>query len=536
MSKTVIGLSFGNTNSSIAFLKEGKVEVIVNQYGDRVIPSMISFAHGDLYHGQQAKEQLIRNAENTVAFFRDFVGKNYGDIDASVCAGSAKPLKTEDGVAFSVITNPDEPAKLLSIDEVIVYHFTKLREAATEYIGSRIDGTVLTVPSDFTFSQRKKLAELAEQSGLPVKQIVNEDSAAALAHMSRPDVSGSGDRLIAVVDIGGTRSDGAVIAVNGGLMTVLATLHDRRLGGIYIDKLMVEHLAHGFQQKFSVDARKDRKAMAKLTREAELIKRTLSNSTSATYGIESVTQGIDFSGTLNRLKFELICRPVFNHVSAFVEKLLKKAAVDPLDIEEVLLVGGSSWIPKVSQVVGNLFVESTLIRSPARDPKSLDPDELIARGAALQASIIAELDDKMIADCLQPVVVNGPHLTKEIGYIEAEGSIKTILGKHTLLPVRRTVNIKANGPSYIKLVEVDSKFVTRFVKPEKQESEHSGSEDEEEEYEVRERQLLASKTLAEISINASDSIELAIEVDQDAKVSLTASSADEKVVLGEPSK
>lgn len=530
MSKTIIGLSFGNTSSSVAIMKDGVLEVIANQDGDRAIPSMLSYAHGDEYYGAQAKQQLVRNPKNTVGFFRDFLATPYAKIDVSANHRSSHPVEDSDKTAaFKVVDGETEHT--VNVKEIAVRYLKQLHAAANDYIGKDIDGSVIAVPTNFSEEQRTLVADLAAKAGLPALQVINEPTAALLAHVSRPDVDQHANKLFVVADFGGTRSDGAVIAYNGGIFTILATLHDLELGGRELDEAIIEHLAKEFEKEHKVDPRKEERAMAKLAHEAELIKKTLSNSTTTQFGIESVASGYDFSGSLNRLRFEMVGRAVFTRIGEFVKHLVAKAEIDVLDVDEVLLVGGTSWVPKVSLVVSGLFdTDRTVIRSPASDTKAIDPDELIARGAAIQASLVSNFDSEEIAESLQPVVVNGPHLAKPIGVKTADG-FKEILGTNTLIPIRKTVSVEGNGDVLVEIVEIEREIKVETVKPEPKpegdDDESDWSDDEDEEYEVRSRVLKPGKTLAQLALKATGKVDIVLTISKDLKLQVAARSGSE---------
>lgn len=531
----VIGLSFGNTSSSIAYLKEGKVEVIANQDGDRAIPSMLSYAQGDEYHGLQAKLQLVRNAKNTIGGFRDLLGKPFSSSHTS-SPGSTAVDVGGDSTGFEVVQNDKKTT--LSVEDVVKRHFAKLYEAAREYIGRDIDGAVLALPSDFAPAQRSKLAELANSEKLPVIQVVHEASAALLAHVSRTDLPREEDRLFVVADFGGSRSDAAVISYNGGIFTTLATAHDLELGGDQIDNALVQFLAAEFQKQFNLDPMTDERARAKLLQEAEQLKKTLSNSTTTTFGIESLFQGIDFSGSLNRLRFELTTRALWPRYAEFIVNLLGKAGVNPLEVDELLLVGGTSHVPKVTSVISSVFEGSkTVIRSPSTDPKAIPPEELIARGAAIQGSLLCGYDKEEIDESLGAPVVNGPHLSQAIGIEKSDGSVEPIIASNTLLPIRKVVKLVAQGSGLIQIVEVASEIKTEVHKPEpkpkteEQDGEESDwSDDEDEEYETKELVLKPGRRILELGLkNITDTIQLVVTITADKKLQAVAKSGAETV-------
>lgn len=494
---TVIGLSFGNTTSSIAYTKEGLIEVIANPDGDRAIPSMLAYAHGDEFHGLQAKHQIVRNAASTVAYFRDFVGLKLSEIDPTACERSAKPIAGSDGfVAFDIA------GEVKSVEDIIVRQFDRIHHAAHDYIGREIDGVVLALPHDYPEHQRNKLVELAAKAGLPVVQVIGELTAALLAHLSREGTQHTEDKLFVVADFGGTRSDSAVISVNSGVFTVVATHSDLTLGGRLLDNAVLAHLAKEFENQYKVNPLDEPRAVAKLVLEAETLRRTLSNSTTSQFGIDSVASGFDFSGSLNRLKFEVAARQVFTKFADFVNALLTKAAVDPLAVDEVLLVGGVSWTPKVASVIGGLFDEHTAIVAPSKDTKAVDPDELIARGCAIQGSLIAGLDKDELSEVEKHL--RGIHLAKTVGVVLGD-KVVPVLKAHTLFPTKKTIDVEGTADK-IQIAELETEIKTTVHKPEpkaagtEEDDESDWGDSEDEEYEERQLVYKPTNVLAEIDV------------------------------------
>lgn len=510
---TVIGLSFGNTTTSIAYTKEGVIEVIANADGDRDIPSMLAYAHEDEFHGIQAKQQMIRNAANTIGYFRDLVSAKFSEIDHTKTRRLSKPVETSDGAVGYEING-----EIKHIDQIIERQFTRIHEAARDYIGKEIDGVVLALPSDFPEHKRAKLLSIAEKSGLKIVQVIGELESALLAHISRENSRENkeqADKLFVVADFGGTRSDAAVISCNSGIFTVLSTLSDHSLGGRLLDESILTHLVKEFKELHKVDPSSDHRAIAKLLLEAETIRKTLSNSTSSQYGIDSVTQGLDFSGGINRLKYEITSRQVFTKFNAFIVSLLKKAEIDPFFIDEVLLVGGVSWTPKIASTVGAVFDERTVIVSPSTDSKAIPPNELVARGCAIQGSIISNLDLEEVDQVDR--LTSAEQLSKTIGVVVGDKSIP-VLGKYTLIPTKKTVEIEATADS-LKIAEFEPKMEITIHKPEpkteeekKQAAEEDSDYDSEDDDEWEEKSLRfeAEKTLAEVALPIKNTVKVTL--------------------------
>lgn len=543
--ETVIGLSFGNTTSSIAYEKEGKVEVIANQDGDRAIPSIISYTGADEWHGNQAKAQLIRNSKNTVTNFRDFIGKSFDKVDPSYNHASAHPVEKDGAVAFKLQTKEEGDAELVSIDDVVIRHLDRLRDSAADYIGKKIDGAVITVPTDFTDAQKKALVSIAAKADIKIMQVINEPTAALLAHVAARSANRTGSlesKVILVVDVGGTRTDGAILTNRGGMFNLLATHHDTELGGYHLDDALVKYFAKEFQKKYKVDPLQEPRAVAKLFAESETVKKTLSNTSSATFAVESLASGFDFHSSINKLRFETTARPVFTRITSFVQHLIKNAGLDVLDIDEVLIAGGSGFVPKVASTVAAIFDESvTTVIAPSLDTKAVNPNELAVRGAALQASLIAIYDQKEIDETLQSVVNIAPHTVKPIGVLAqdpkdaSKHEFISIVDSNTPIPYRtsRVFNSPADAESVLISVyegeaEIKVSVLEKPAKGEKtaeEEEEDSWSEDEDEDEEVRTKVIKPTTKLAEVGvkdISKGSKIEVLINITGDLKLQIAA--------------
>lgn len=550
--ETVIGLSFGNTSTSIAVENDGVVEVIANEDGERSIPSVLSYTGSDEWHGVQAKLQLIRNADNTVLNFRDFLTKSLKDIDPSYNHASAHPVEIEGGkIGFNVKSASSDDKAVVSVDEIIKRHLDRIRESAADYIGKPIDGAVLTVPTDFNQEQRNALVEIANQAKLNVMQIINEPTAALLAHVAERSANKTGSlesKVILVLDIGGTRTDGAVITNRGGMFNIIATQHDYELGGYHLDEELMKYFAKEFEKKHKIDPFKETRAVAKLRAESETVKKTLSNTTTANFAVESLASGIDFHMSINRLRFELLARPIFSRISSFVESLIKKAKLDVLQIDEVLLVGGSTFVPKVASTVAALFDPSvTNVVAPSLDTKAINPSEAVVRGAALQASLISIYEQNEIDESLKPVVTNAPHTTKPIAIsvlnteAKDENDSKTklisVVDFNTPVPFKTTKVFEAPKDSenvYVAVYEGEPDVkVTVLEKPPKdetakdeEEEEDSWDEDSDDEpEEVKSLFIKPTKLIAELGlegVSKGGKIEVTVNITRDLKVQLTA--------------
>ncbi|KAL2827853.1 Hsp70 protein-domain-containing protein [Aspergillus pseudoustus] len=532
-----IGISFGNSSSSIARINpEGKPEVIANEEGDRQIPSVLSYIGGEQYHGSQAKAQLIRNSKNTVAYFRDYIGKNFKSIDPTPCHSSAHPIQSDSTVAFSISDTDSEAPNTVTVSEITTRHLRRLKQSATDYLGKEVNAAVITVPTDFTDAQREALTTAAKEAGLEVLQLIHEPVAAALAYDARPEAVVA-DKLIVVADLGGTRSDAAVIASRGGMYTILATAHDYELGGATLDKIVIDHFAKEFIKKHKTDPRENERGLAKLKSEGEATRKALSLGTNATLSIESLADGIDYGSTINRTRYELLSNKVFAQFTGLIEQVVKKADLDILDIDEVIFSGGTSHTPKIALLARSIFPETTKIWAPSTETTAINPSELSARGAAIQASLIQEFDTEDIEQSIHPMVTATPHLSKAIGVEFTSGDaveFKPLLSTETALPARRVAqyNVPAEGGDVlirvcegvrdIKVTKPEPK--PKEDKPEDDEDDSDFDSDEEEE-ETREIVWKTESPIAELAVKgvkAKGKVELMVHINADLGLQITA--------------
>lgn len=532
-----IGISFGNSYSSIAHISgEGKVEVIANEEGDRQIPTILSYIEGEEYHGTQAKPQLVRNSKNTVAYFRDFLGKDYKSIDPTPAHNSAHPIEVDGGVAFSVRDTESETTNNVSVSEIATRHLNRLKNSAADFSGKTVTSTVLAVTSDTSEEQKAALTKAAAGANVEILQFIPEPIAALLAYDSRA-TEALQDKLVLVCDFGGHRSDVAVVASRGGIYSILATAHDYDLGGAQLDQVLMDHFAKEFEKKHKSDPRKNERGLAKLKLESESVKKALSQSATATFSCESLTDGVDFRSTVNRSRYELLAAKTFTRFTRLIEEVLTKADLDVLDIDEVVMAGGTSHTPRVANNVQGLFPESTTVLAPATSTSSLNPSELSARGAALQASLIQEFEKEDIEQSTHEMITVTPHLSSAIGLQisgQPETSLTIVIPPATALPARRTVTVTApEGDVLVRVSEAEREI--KVTKPEPKPKENGKKEadedseydddEEEEEEDIREKLWKPKKTLAELQVQGvkkNGKLEVTVHVDADLSVSVTA--------------
>ncbi|KAJ4147629.1 hypothetical protein LMH87_002141 [Akanthomyces muscarius] len=539
--RVVIGITFGNSNSSIAYTVDDKAEVIANEDGDRQIPTVLSYVDGDEYYGAQAKAFLVRNPSNTIAYFRDFLGKDFKSIDPTHCHAAAHPKDVSGHVSFTVKDKPqgedDEEVELstVSIDDAATRYLRRLVTSASDYLGKTVTSTVITVPTNFTDKQREALTKAANAAGLEVLQLVSEPVAAVLAYDARKEAVIS-DKIVVVADLGGTRSDVTVVASRGGMYTILATVHDYDFAGVHLDNALMDHFAKEFIKKHEVDPRSNARSLAKLRLESEATKKALSLGTNAQFSVESLADGFDFSSTINRIRYEMVARKVFEGFNRLVESAVKKAELDVLDVDEVIMCGGTSHTPRVANNLANIFPETTTVLAPATSAVAINPSELQARGAALQASLIQEYEAADIEQSTHAAVTTVKHITNAIGVVTvgADGETFTpVMQAETAVPARRTIHVAApknGGDVLIKVVEGGTHIKVTKAEPKPEQNgddDDSDFDSEEEDEETREKLWKIGSPLAEAAVKgvkagAASKVEVTINVLGDLSVTITA--------------
>ncbi|KAI1810709.1 putative ribosome-associated complex subunit SSZ1 [Poronia punctata] len=535
--RCVIGISFGNSYSSIACTIDDAPVVIANEDGDRQIPTILSYVDGEEYTGNQAKALLVRNPQNTVIAFKEFLGQDFKSIDPTHCHAAVHPEDKEGTVAFTIQDKAEGEPSVLTVSEITTRYLRRLVQSASDYIGKKVTSAVVTVPTNFGEKSREALVQAAKDAGLEILQLINEPVASLLAYDARPEAKLE-DKTIVVADLGATRSDVAVVASRGGLYTILATSHDYEFAGVELDKVLMDHFAKEFMKKHAnVDPRENPRSLAKLKAESEATKKALSIGTNANFSVESLAEGYDFQMTINRLRYETISRKIFEGFNRLVEGVIKKAGLDVLDIDEVILSGGTAHTPRIASNLRSIFPETTNILAPSTSATALNPSELQARGAALQASLIQEYEYEDISQSTHPAVTTVNHITNAIGVItlsnNGEESFTPIIAPETAVPARRTVHVaapKEGGSVLVKVVEGGTHI--KVTKPEpkaKDESKDDDEEDsdfdsEEEEEEHREKVWKIGSTLAEAAIKdvkQGSKVEVTITVGNDLSVVIT---------------
>ncbi|KAJ1917070.1 Hsp70 protein that interacts with Zuo1p [Mycoemilia scoparia] len=468
--KTYIGLSFGNHNSVIAILnKEGNPEVIANEDGEHKTPTYMAYSGSEEYAGSQAKHQAVRNAKSTLVSFRNLLGitdiepstESFADLYCPVTKNANGELCYKFTVRGDNEDNDIE--KEVTVKEAAVKYLTRLVQTASTYLGTTIDGAVLAVPTYFTDSQKEALSEVCKDAGVPLLQTISEPCAAAITYGLGQSATKEHpqDTTALVVDVGGSSSELSIVSVRGGLFSVAAHTHLKSVSGDKVDQKLVEHFAEEFSRKTGIDIIKnnDKKALAKLSQACEVTKRTLSSASTAPCPVESLSQGLDLNGVINRIRFNIRTSSVYRPLGTAITTLLAEAGYTVNEIDQVLFVGGAARIPKLQSEVSALFPETTEIRTT--DAGELD--ELIAEGCAKQAALIssgkaAYVEKKEVVgehgDGIQV-----PALSKSVGLRLSEDKFLPILLRDTPAPASRAVVVsvpKGESVAFFSICEGDA--------------------------------------------------------------------------------
>ncbi len=380
MSK-IIGIDLGTTNSVVAVMEGGEPVVITNSEGGRTTPSVVAFTKdGNRLVGQVAKRQAVTNPENTLYSIKRFMGRKYDEVQEEI---KQVPYKVEKAGNGDVRISVD--GKQYSPPEVAAMVLQKLKQSAEDYLGAKVEKAVITVPAYFNDAQRQATKDAGKVAGLEVLRIVNEPTAAALAY----GLDKKKDEVIAVFDFGGGTFDISVLEVGEGVVEVKSTNGDTHLGGDDVDEVLVGWIIDEFKKDQGIDLHNDKMALQRLKESAEKAKVELSSAMETEINLPFITA--DASGPkhlvmkMTRSKFEQLVEPILKRLMPPVEQAIKDAGLEPKDIEEIVLVGGSTRIPKVQEMVKAFF---------GKEPnKSVNPDEVVALGAAVQAGVLGRRKD-----------------------------------------------------------------------------------------------------------------------------------------------
>merc|ERR1711963_172092 len=424
--KTAVGIDLGTTYSCVGVFQHGKVEIIANDQGNRTTPSYVAFTDTERLIGDAAKNQVAMNQNNTVFDAKRLIGRDFNDSTVQkdmkhwpfqVANVSGKPKIQVEFKCENKTFTPEEVSSMV---------LTKMKETAEAYLGKPVKDAVVTVPAYFNDSQRQATKDAGVIAGLNVLRIINEPTAAAIAYGLDKKKGDTSESNVLIFDLGGGTFDVSILTIEDGIFEVKSTAGDTHLGGEDFDNRMVDHFVNEFKRKHKKDMTGNKRAVRRLRTACERAKRTLSASAQANIEIDSLFEGIDFYTSITRARFEELCSDLFKGTLDPVEKALRDAKMDKSSIDELVLVGGSTRIPKIQKLLQDFFNGKEL-------NKSINPDEAVAYGAAVQAAILTGDTSQDIGDLLLLDVA-----PLSLGIETAGGVMTSLIKRNTTIPTKQT--------------------------------------------------------------------------------------------------
>merc|ERR1711874_868423 len=416
----------GTTYSCVGTFQHGNVEIIANDQGNRTTPSYVAFTDTERLIGDAAKNQVAMNPNNTIFDAKRLIGRKFNE---STVQSDRKhwPFQVVDqnGLPRLRVEYQSEE-KTFTPEEISSMVLVKMKETAEAYLGTPVTEAVVTVPAYFNDSQRQATKDAGVIAGLNVLRIINEPTAAAIACGLDKKKSKAKESNVLIFDLGGGTFDVSILSIDDGIFEVKATAGDTHLGGEDFDNRLVDHFIKEFQRKHKKDLTKNKRALRRLRTACERAKRTLSASAQASVEIDSLFEGVDFYTSLTRARFEELCSDLFRGTLEPVEKALRDAKMDKSSIDDIVLVGGSTRIPKIQKLLSDFFNGKEL-------NKSINPDEAVAYGAAVQAAILTGETHEAVSDVLLLDVA-----PLSMGIETAGGVMTTLIKRNTTIPTKQT--------------------------------------------------------------------------------------------------